>query len=128
MPQTPHVETHFSPASRPAFAKAVSLARAARAPLLLVHVLAPPALIMDGYVPPQTLDAIVAGQRAAGRRQLARLVARARSAGVRASAMLIDVGMPAEQSRTGLNAAVLGSVARRVVSTARCPVMTVHGR
>jgi len=46
--------TDFSPASRPAFTKAVEWARRDRAELLILHVLSPPApLVADAYVTPQ---------------------------------------------------------------------------
>jgi nucleotide-binding universal stress UspA family protein len=45
--------TDFSSASRPAFARAILLARQNRAPLSLAHALPPPALIVgDGFVTP----------------------------------------------------------------------------
>lgn len=51
----------FSPASRPAFTKAVEMARANRAELLLVHVLPPMPLIGDAYIAATTYDEILRG-------------------------------------------------------------------
>jgi nucleotide-binding universal stress UspA family protein len=126
---------------------ALTLARAGRAPLTIVHVLAPfvPVAAGDGFVLPETYERLDASARAAARKQLDRLVARARRAGVRASGLLRD-GVPYEQivrairsqradlvvigthGRTGLTRLFLGSVAARVVTLAPCPVLTVRGR
>ena len=136
--------TDFSPASRPALRKAVELAKAGRASLLIAHVMPILPIMPDAYVAASTYDDLLRGQRAAAKKQLDRLVSRARAAGVRASGVLLDFGVPAERvvrlararradvivmgthGRTGLTRALLGSVAARVVSTARCPVLTVH--
>jgi nucleotide-binding universal stress UspA family protein len=69
----------FSPASRRAFRTAVALATGSRGALLIAELLR--------------------GQRAAAKKQLDRLVSRARE---------------------------MGSVAGRVVALATCPVLTVH--
>jgi nucleotide-binding universal stress UspA family protein len=137
----------FSKASGAAFTKAVELAKANQANLVLLHVLAPPLPLMagDGYVSPQVYEDLDKSARAYASKELAGLVARAKKAGVRASAVLRD-GIAHEQivrasrspladmivigthGRTGLAKLFLGSVAGRVVSTAKCPVMTVRGR
>lgn len=134
----------FSRASRPAFRKAVALAKATRAELLLVHVLPVLTIIPDAYIAATMYEELYRGHRAAGRHELDRLVASARAAGVRASGILVDTGVPAVQiarlakakradvivmgthGRTGLARAVVGSVAARVVAIAACPVLTVH--
>ena len=77
--------------------------------------------------------------------RLARLLVRAKRAGVRAGADVRE-GLPADEilraarrrradlivvgthGRSGFARAVLGSVAARVVTLARCPVLTVRGR
>jgi len=136
----------FSRASAKAFAKAVEMAKANRAELLVVHVLAPAVpLVGDGYVSPKIYEDLEASARAWGQKQLNRLLAKARKAGARAKGMLME-GVPHEQivraarfrkaglivigthGRTGLAKFVLGSVAGRVVSMASCPVMTVRGK
>jgi nucleotide-binding universal stress UspA family protein len=137
----------FSKASGAAFAKAVELAKANRAELVVLHVLGPPVPIMggDGYVSPQVYEDLHTSARAYASRQLASLVAKAKKAGVRAKAVLRE-GMTHEQivraarsaradmivvgthGRTGLAKIFLGSIAGRVVSTAKCPVMTVRGK
>jgi nucleotide-binding universal stress UspA family protein len=134
----------FSPASRPAFAKALALAKASRAQLLVVHVLPVLPMIPDAYITATMWDELQRGQRANGLKQLDRLVSKAKAAGVRASGFLLDFGVPAERitrlarsrradvivmgthGRTGLTRALLGSVAARVVATATCPVLTVR--
>ena len=137
----------FSKASSAAFTKAVELAKANQAELVLLHVLAPPLPLMagDGYVSPQVYEDLDKSARAYATKQLASLVARATKAGVRAKAVLRD-GIAHEQivrasrspradmivigthGRTGLAKLFLGSVAGRVVSAAKCPVMTVRGK
>ena len=137
----------FSKASGAAFAKAVELAKANRAELVVLHVLGPPVPIMggDGYVSPQVYEDLHTSAQAYASRQLASLVAKAKKAGVRAKAVLRE-GMTHEQivraarsaradmiiigthGRTGLAKLFLGSIAGRVVSTAKCPVMTVRGK
>jgi universal stress protein A len=135
----------FSPASRPAFKRAVELAKSLRSQLLIVHVLAPPPIIGEGYMTPVTVETLLRSQRLAAQRQLRVLVARAKAAGARASSLLVETGMTHEQivrvarrkradmivmgthGRTGLTRLLLGSVAARVVATARCPVVTVRG-
>jgi nucleotide-binding universal stress UspA family protein len=136
----------FSPASRAAFAKSVEMARANRAELLVVHVL-PPVMPMvgDAYVSPKTYEEMEASARAFGQKQLDRLLARAKKAGVRAKGALLE-GIPHDRivraararradlvvmgthGRTGLAKFFLGSVASRVLAISPCPVLTVRGK
>jgi nucleotide-binding universal stress UspA family protein len=136
----------FSRASRAAFAKAVEIAKANRAELVVAHALtlAPP-FVEGVYISPKTWDEIETSARDAVQKQLSVLVAKAARAGVRATSLIV-VGSPYEQivraarlkradmlvigthGRTGLGKLLLGSVAERVLSTARCPVLTVRGR
>jgi nucleotide-binding universal stress UspA family protein len=80
-----------------------------------------------------------------GEKQLSMLQAKAQSAGVRATTLVVP-GLAAQQiiraarskkadlivigthGRTGLARLFLGSVAARVVAGATCPVLTVRGR
>jgi nucleotide-binding universal stress UspA family protein len=137
--------TDFSPASRAAFAKAVQLAKKNRSELVIAHVLAPVMPSVDGYMTPRMYDELEAAGRRYGKKHLDALVARARKAGVRARGLLLD-GLVHERivraarsqgaemivigthGRTGFARFVLGSVASRVVSHAKCPVLTVRGR
>jgi nucleotide-binding universal stress UspA family protein len=138
--------TDFSRASRPAFGAAVDMAKANRADLIVVHVLPPLPLVTDAYLVATTFDEFQHRHRAAGQKELDRIVAEARAAGVPASGVLLDFGVPAElitrlarsrrvdliamgtHGRTGLTRAVVGSVAARVIRLAACPVLTVRGR
>ena len=138
----------FSPASRPAFRMAIELAKSSGARLLIVHarplVISP--LMGEGvYVSPATWNEIEVGARRAAQKQIARLLQEAKRAGVHATGLVVE-GVPADRivraararradllvlgthGRTGLSRLVLGSVAARVVATARCPVLTVHAR
>jgi nucleotide-binding universal stress UspA family protein len=138
--------TDFSSASRPAFERALGLARDSRAELIILHVLAPVIPVVgEGYIPPQTYEAIDTAARKSAQKKLDALVARARKAGVRARALLlegtaheriasaakaqrVDLIVMGTHGRSGLARLFIGSVASRVVSAAPCPVMTVRGR
>ena len=137
--------TDFSTASRPAFARALEWARRDRAELVLVHVLSPPAITLeDSYLSEKTYRDLEAAALRDARKRLGALAARAKGAGVRASSLAVS-GIPDEEilraarrqraalivlgthGRTGFARAMLGSVAERVASLARCPVLTVRG-
>lgn len=134
----------FSAASRAAFKKAVELAKASRAELAIVHVLSPVMPVpADGYVSPKVYDEMAASSRAWANKQLAKRVARAKAAGVRAKGRLMegnaheqivraarraDLVVMGTHGRSGLARFFLGSVAGRVVSAAPCPVLTVRGK
>jgi nucleotide-binding universal stress UspA family protein len=141
--------TDYSPASRPAFRKAVELAKAMRRELVLVHVLSPvvvPIISGEMYIPPEIYDDLQRTARTVARRHLDRLVTRARRAGARATSRLVEGAPVAERiirlaralradlivmgthGRSGVTRLVLGSVASRVVASATCPVLTVRGR
>jgi nucleotide-binding universal stress UspA family protein len=137
--------TDFSKASRAAFSKAVDLAKSQRAELWVLHVLSiSPPFVTEGYVPPKVWDEIEAGARTEAKRQLDRLVVRARRKGVRATGLVVlgspyqdivrvarrmraDLLVIGTHGRTGLTKVLLGSVAERVLRTAPCPVLTVRG-
>lgn len=136
----------FSPVSNAAFAKAVDIAKAERAELLLVHVLAPIAPVVgDGYVSPRTYEQLERAARTQAQKRLDALKARATKAGVRAATLLvdgvawhelvriarsrrIDLVVMGTHGRSGLAKFFLGSVAERVVASASCPVLTVRSR
>jgi nucleotide-binding universal stress UspA family protein len=137
----------FSPASRPAFRRALDLARANRAGLTLVHVYSTFIPVMgEGYVGGgQVYDKMMADIRTDAQRRLGRLVAEARKKGVRAKGLALE-GIPHDRivraarstradlivlgthGRTGLGRLFLGSVAARVVTLAPCPVLTVRAK
>ena len=143
--RVPH-PTDFSRTSSAAFRRAVELAKANRAELLLLHVLSVPVPIAaDGYMPPKVYDEIVTGARAYAQKQLDALTRKARTAGARATALLVegvaheriaqaarskkaDVLVIGTHGRTGLPRLFLGSVASRVLAVAPCPVLTVRGK
>ena len=136
----------FSPASRPALRQALALAKAHRARLLVAHVLPLIPMVADAYMSAEAWDQLERGQRMTGQRQLNRLIAQAKDAGVRARGLLLDIGVTHDQivrfakarrvdlivmgthGRSGVAKAILGSVASRVLASARCPVMTVRAK
>ena len=138
--------TDFSPASRPAFNRALALAREEGAELLLVHVL-PTVMPMvgEGYMSPKTFDDLQRSMRAQAQKQLDRLVTKAKATRVRARGVLYE-GVAADaivraarakrakllvmgtHGRTGLIRLFMGSVAEHVIGTAPCPVLTVRGK
>ena len=136
----------FSRASRAAFARAVDLARTNRAELTIVHVMS---VVVPGmgeeYLSPAVYDEIQRSMAAGAKKHLDALVAKARRAGIRARALLLegvayeriiraartqraDVVVMGTHGRTGVARLFLGSVAERVVTLSPCPVMTVRGR
>ena len=138
--------TDFSRASGAAFSRALAEARASKASLVLVHVLAPVIpMAGEGYVSPSVYEQMSEASRAWAQRQMNRLLARARAVRVRARGLLLE-GVAHEQivraarreradlivigthGRTGVARFFLGSVAARVTATAPCPVLTVRGR
>ena len=144
--RTVMMASDFSSVSAAAFARAVELAKANRAKLLVMHavMLSTPPLGGE-YMPPPTWDRIEAAMHAAAKKQAGALVAKARRAGVRAASLVVagspyevivraarskraDVLVLGTHGRTGLPRFFLGSVAARVLATAPCPVLTVRGR
>jgi nucleotide-binding universal stress UspA family protein len=138
--------TDFSKASSAAFARSLAEARANRGELVLLHVLAPVIPVAgEGYVSPSVYEQMSQSARAWARKQMDRLLAKARAARVRARGLVLE-GVTHEQivraakrqrvgiivmgthGRTGVARFFLGSVAARVASTAPCPVLTVRGR
>ena len=138
--------TDFSPPSRAAFKRAAEMAKADRAQLLLVHVLAPPLPIAgEGYISPNVYEDLENSARQYAEKHLSVLQAKAREAGVKAVALLLegvvheeiaraakskkaDLIVIGTHGRTGLAEFFLGSVASRVAAVAPCPVMTVRGK
>jgi nucleotide-binding universal stress UspA family protein len=138
--------TDFSRASGAAFIRAMAEARDHRSELVLVHVLSPVIPVGgDGLVSPTIYEDMTASARAWAQKQLDRLLAKAKTAKVRARGVLVD-GIAHEQivrtargrkatmivmgthGRTGVARFFLGSVAARVAATSPCPVLTVRGR
>jgi nucleotide-binding universal stress UspA family protein len=139
--------TDFSAASTPAFNEAIRLARSGAATLLVLHVINPtmPPDIGKRGVSPPTYRQLRKVWRAWALGHLNRLTARARAAKVRSTSIVregaeaIEIARLARSrraamivmgthGRSGLGRAFLGSVATRVLTLARCPVLTVRGR
>lgn len=135
----------FSSASKPALRKALEVAGALRAELILMHAL-PMVLPFPGtYMSQAAWNAVRQGAMADAEKQLERLRRSARKAGLRATTKVVE-GIPAPEivrvakarraglivmgthGRTGWKQVVMGSVALRVVASAPCPVMTVRGK
>ena len=133
----------FSRASAPARRHAVALARACRAPLVLLHVMTPPSpFISEDTLPSSYADLLILARRSAKRR-LAAVLGRVRRTGVRVQAVFAE-GLPADEilraarraradlivmgthGRTGVSRVFMGSVADRVIRLAPCPVVTVR--
>jgi len=134
--------TDFSPASRPAFRRAVDLAAASRATLWIGHVIPEAPAHVDGGVLPRMYREMDSYIRKDAATRLRRLVESARRGGARVRPLVLR-GVPHEairraarsrqadmivlgtHGRTGISRLVVGSVASRVVATAPCPVLTV---
>jgi nucleotide-binding universal stress UspA family protein len=101
-------------------------------------------LVENPFLSDQAWRRLEAGELRAARRRLASLQRQARRAGVAVSSRVVRSGRPfaaiveaarrrradlivlGTQGRSGVRGAVLGSVAERVASHARCPVLTVR--
>jgi len=99
----------------------------------------------DGYVSPKMYEEIAASNRAWAQKELDKLVAKAKTSGVRAKAAVLegaaydqivrfarskraDLIVMGTHGRSGIAKLFLGSVAGRVVAGASCPVLTVRGK
>ena len=90
--------TDFSKASLPAFRKALELAKANNAALPILHVLPSIPMVADAYMAANAYDELLRGQRAQADKSMARLVTRARAAGVRAVGKIVDFGVVSDAS------------------------------
>jgi universal stress protein A len=138
------VATDFSTASRPAFAAALDSARRDGARLVVLHVMVPPSPFVGDDLPGSWLDLEARARRDAERR-LAATVSQAERSGIATTGILVK-GAPAEvivrvarreaadlivigtHGRSGLGRLFMGSVAARVLATAKFPVLNVRGR
>ena len=137
------VATDFTPASGPALAEAIEMARGDGAELLIAHAYQLPIAPQAEAVAPGVYDEWVQNLRETVEENLEPLVERARKAGVEAKALVLS-GTPDEaitkaaekegadlvivgtHGRKGVSKFFLGSVASRVITMAPCPVLTVH--
>jgi universal stress protein A len=136
------VPVDFSPVTRAVVAEAVSLARVSRARVILVHVVRPPAPIIDyGLVNLDISDMITASEKFA-RQQLAKCRRRLRVRGI-STRTVQTVGFPtgeiaaiARKARadyivigshghTAFYDLVIGSTTSGVLKAASCPVVIV---
>jgi nucleotide-binding universal stress UspA family protein len=136
--------TDLSPASEPAWEEARLLGRLFDAEIVLLHVLAPlPVLAVDAYVPPQVYEDLFDSARRHVEEGLDRLLGSVAGSGLKIrirreegppAARILEVAteeradllVVGTHGRTGLERAVLGSVADRMVRQATCPVLTVR--
>ena len=135
----------FTSFSRAALRKAIEMAKANRAELLLVHVVSPVVPVPgDEYISPKIYDDLAVSARVSAQKQLDKLSAQVKKARVTSRAFVLE-GAPAEEivrfargrrvdlivmgthGRAGLAKLFVGSVADRVVAAASCPVLTVRG-
>jgi nucleotide-binding universal stress UspA family protein len=136
----------FSSASRAAFRKAIDMAKASRAELLLLHVISPVVPVPgDGYVSPEMYDQLSASNRAWAQKRLDSLLAQAKKSRARVKGFILEGAASDEivrfararrvelivmgtHGRKGIAKLFVGSVADRVVAAATCPVLTVRGK
>jgi nucleotide-binding universal stress UspA family protein len=135
----------FSKASGKAFTTALTMAKANRATLTILHVVVPfMPIVPEQYFSAETWELLDSQARRWSEQQLRKLTERAKKTGVRVVGLLLE-GDPAQviartarskradllvvgtHGRTGLAKFFVGSVAGRVVATAPCPVVTVRG-
>ncbi len=137
------VPTDFSGGSEEALGVAVRLGSAAGSELVLIHVLVQAPLFSEGpFATRRTRDVYEVARQWAGER-LEEWAAKARTAGVPARSALrsgvpfkeivaaatderADLIVMGTHGRGGINRALLGSVADRVIRLAPCPVLTVR--
>jgi nucleotide-binding universal stress UspA family protein len=137
--------TDFSTTSRRALDTAIALATTAGAALTIVHVLPPIVVLPRHSLDAATMARLEREGREWGLRRLARVAADVKRAGVKADVQLregdasdqivraarstrADFIVMGTHGRRGFPRLLLGSVASRVIATARCPVVTVRGR
>lgn len=133
----------FSKASQPAFRLARDLARTLKAELIVfnaVSTIVP--TLGEGYVSPTLVREVWQAGRQAAQRNVDKLVQSARGDRIRIRGMIAEgpaaaaiVGaakrvraqmiVMGTHGRSGVRRLLIGSVAERVVRTARCPVLTV---
>jgi len=137
------VAIDFSVPSAAAWATARGLARALRAELLLAHVFAEPPLFSEGpFAGPRVREVYAAG-RAWVDKTLEEWAAAARAEGLTVRVQVregapyreivalageerVDLVVVGTHGRGGLERALLGSVADRVIRLAPCPVLSVR--
>jgi nucleotide-binding universal stress UspA family protein len=137
------VPTDFSAGSETAWRTAQRLAAALGAELVLLHVFVEAPLFLEGPFMRERVREVYSGARAWVQEQLEKWAADARAAGCAARTVVrtgvayqgivaaakderADLIVLGTHGRGGLDRALLGSVADRVIRTAPCPVMSVR--
>lgn len=136
--------TDFSPATEPAFGRAVDLARASGATLEVLHVIEPPAAIgTDPFWSVGSYQVLEEAARSWAQRHLDEVVHRIHLAKIEGKGTLrigvpfreiirvaeddkVDLIVLGTEGRSGISRLFLGSVAAHVVASAPCPVLTVR--
>ena len=104
----------FSRASGAAFKKAVEMAKAGRGQLMVVHVLSSVAPFAgEGYVSPRMYEDIAASSRAWAGKQLGKLVAKGKAAGVRAKAYALEGVAHDQIARIALGVVLAPAIAQK---------------
>ncbi|MBI3637260.1 MAG: universal stress protein [Candidatus Rokubacteria bacterium] len=139
------VPTDFSDAAEQAWTTATRLACALGAELLLLHVFVETPLFSETPFSARNVRDVYEAQRAWVEKELEQWAIHAREAGARARTLLrtgaphheilaavddqrADLIVMGTHGRGGVERALLGSVADRVVRLARCPVLSVRAR
>ena len=137
------VATDFTPASEPALDEAIEMAKGDGTELLIAHAYQLPNMPGTESGGAAVYEEWVKELRDSVEERLKPLVERARGEGIHAEALILT-GTPSEaiteaaaeqaadlvimgtHGRKGVSKLFLGSVASRVISSAPCPVLTVH--
>lgn len=137
------VATDLTAASQSAVDEALALAKENEAELMIAYAYETPNLMQAAAISPNVYDEWKRNLRDDAQERLQPFLEEARKQGVHAGALVLS-GAPYEaiveaaqdnnadlvvvgtHGRTGVSRFFLGSVASRVISTAPCPVMTVH--
>jgi len=144
------VPVDFAPASREVVEMAIAMAQKFDASIDFFHVWQPPAMLpMQLLVVPEAGGVPMAAEdvaRSIAGAQLKELAAQVKADGVKEIRSHVGIGDPSSEivelagankfdliimgthGRTGIQHALLGSVAEKVVRRAPCPVLTVHAR
>jgi nucleotide-binding universal stress UspA family protein len=138
--------TDLSAISEPAWDEARRLGQLFDAEILVLHVVAPPPVFpVEGYFPADILGEVLRDARREAEKTLDRLLGSIAGSGLKvrlrleegpAASRILEVAtqetanllVVGTHSRTGLQRAMLGSIADRMVRQATCPVLTVRPR
>lgn len=138
--------TDFSPASEPALEDAIDLAKQNDAELLVVHVIEPVRYVAgEEFGGPELYVRLEEITDQDAQASMKKLIAKVEHFKVKAKSLLLkgvahaqivsaaesrkaDMIVIGTHGRTGFSKLFMGSVAGRVISTARCPVLTVRGK